>query len=185
MLDVYTFLYTWNYRRTEHARALELSCKWALQSVLGPLVLDRAQVSEGWSLAEMVHAQSALQVLSCLLSSDYTPVEIPPTSTQPLRAGWRKWKGQLLPPSFLNRILHLGLQTAFICCLKYLNQNFSFHGNTKNVNLHYTEINATGFTLLKRDTERQEHLFLLQLIKAPAQLRSKHDLDCLLWPTGT
>lgn len=47
-----------------------------------------------------------------------------------------------------------------------------------NINLHYIEINATGFTLLKTDTERQEHLW--QLIKALAQIRRKHDLDCLL-----
>lgn len=52
----------------------------------------------------------------------------------------------------------------------------SFHVN---INLHYIEINATGFTLLKTDTERQEHL-PWQLIKALAQIRRKHDLDCLL-----
>lgn len=190
MLDVYTFLYIWDYQRTE-------LLNWVVNRFY-------SQCSEPWFLTGPKYQRAGLQQrwfmlrVPCDCSAASLAVTKPPTrSHRPAPAAfcsnsqhtaipsWLMETERLAAPSFLNGILHLRWQTAFICCLKYLNQNFSLHGNTKNVNSHYTEINATKFTLLNRDTERQKHLFLLQLIKAPPQLRSKHDLDCLLWPTRT
>lgn len=134
-----------------YSRGLQYSQCSGPRYLIGPKFQTTVSRRDGSSL------ECPERALSCLISSVQTSMRFQITSpgsfllTNSQHTATWSWlieMERLSVPNFLNWMLHFGLQTAFTCCLKYLNQNSSSHVN---INLHYSKTNATGFILLKRD----------------------------------